>query len=89
MTNLIVQVCSIMHMLGFKQLDFTMVCKCYTVQLVNSGHYTPSINIQLSFYAANCHKPVTTYFSVIYTAYRGILVNCVGIFFFSSWVHIH
>jgi len=34
MANLIEQVCSLMHMLGFKQLDFTMVCKCYTVQLI-------------------------------------------------------
>jgi len=78
-----------MHMLGFKQLDFTMVYKCYTVQLITLarklGHYTPSINIQLSFYAANCHKPVTTYFSVIYTTYTRIPV----FFLPSSWVYIH
>jgi hypothetical protein len=34
MINSVVQICSLMHMLGFKLLDFTMVYKCYTVQLI-------------------------------------------------------
>jgi hypothetical protein len=87
-TNLIAQVCTLMNMLGFKQLGFTMVYKCHTARLIqskNSGCCAPLVDIQFLFCTAKCHEPVTTYFSMMNTAYRRISVNCV---FFSSWAHI-